>query len=196
VINLPATGRYDVTLKDFEFPARLRISWLAVTRDTQLVGQVIGSSSIQNLQLEAGEHVLNFLGQPAANSSYGTFGLQVSDSAPPPVVTLSVSPTSVSSGQAATLTWSATNATSCAASGGWSGTRATSGTESTGALTTATTFAIECVGPGGRDDASVTVSINAATPGKRGGGGSMDLPWLSLFAMLSLIAARRRRETT
>src|SRR5262249_38836536 len=72
VINLRAAGRYDITLKDFEFPSRLRISWLAVTRDTQLVGQVIGSSSIQNLQLAAGVHVLNFLGQPAANSSYGT----------------------------------------------------------------------------------------------------------------------------
>ena len=39
---------------------------------------------------------------------------------------------SVSSGGAATLSWSSTNATSCSASGGWSGSRSTSGSSPRG----------------------------------------------------------------
>ncbi|MHB8660982.1 MAG: choice-of-anchor Q domain-containing protein, partial [Minisyncoccota bacterium] len=46
---------------------------------------------------------------------------------PAPIITLSASPTSVTSGGSSTLTWSSTNATSCTASGGWTGTKATSG---------------------------------------------------------------------
>jgi hypothetical protein len=198
VVNLPAAGRYDIELKDFEFPARLRISWLAVTHGTQLVGQVIGSSPIQNLQLEAGVHVLNFIGQPAANTSYGAFGVKVSDSTPAPVVTLSASPTSVTAGQASTLTWSATNATSCTATNGWGGTKTASGTQSTGALSTSsnTTFALECVGPGGRGSASVTVTVTAPTSGSSGGGGGHLDPLLlvSLASLLTLASARRQRR--
>lgn len=195
VIPVPAAGRFDVALKDFAFPAQLRTSWLAITRGTTLVGQVLGSSSIQNLQLEAGVHVLNFLGQPAANADYGTYGVKVADSTPAPVVTISAASTSIASGQSTTLTWSATNATSCTATGGWSGTKAVSDTQSTGALTANTTFEIECVGPGGRDDAFVTVTVNAAAP-RNGGGGHME-PVL-IIALLGMLAAstvsRRRRN--
>ncbi|MFC4307984.1 hypothetical protein ACFPN2_02720 [Steroidobacter flavus] len=197
VVDLPAAGRYDIELKDFEFPSRLRISWLAVTHGTELVGQVIGSSPIQNLQLEGGVHVLNFIGQPAANTNYGAFGLKVSDSTPAPVVTLSASPTSVTAGQSSTLTWSATNATSCTASNGWSGSKTVSGTQSTGALSTSsnTTYALECVGPGGRSSASVTVSVTVPTPGKSGGGGGHLDPLLlvALATVLTLATVRRQR---
>lgn len=189
-LNLPAAGRYDVSLKDFEFPGRLRTSWLAITRGTTIVGQVIGSSSIQNLQLVAGTHVLNFLAQPAENASYGAFGLKVADSVPPPVVTFSASPASVTSGQSVALQWSATNATSCTAAGGWTGTKTVSGTQQSGALTTNTTFEIECTGPGGRDDTSVTVTVNAPSP--RGGGGQLDpLLLIYLSAMLAVVGMRR-----
>lgn len=191
-LPLPAAGRYDVTLKDFEFPERLRTSWLAITRGTTIVGQVIGSSTIQNLQLEAGTHVLNFLAQPAANSNYGAYGLKVADSTPPPTVTLSASSTSVTSGQGVSLTWSSTNATSCTASGGWTGTKTVSGTQPSGALTTNTTFEIECTGPGGRDDSSVTVTVNAPSPGGGGGGGQFDpLLLICLSAMLVMLGMRR-----
>lgn len=191
-LNLPAAGRYDVSLKDFEFPERLRTSWLAITRGTTIVAQVIGSSSIQNLQLEAGTHVLNFLGQPAANSNYGAYGLKVADSTPPPTVTLSASPTSVTSGQTVSLTWLSTNATSCTASGGWTGTKTVSGTQPSAALTTNTTFEIECTGPGGRDDSSVTVTVNAPSPGGGGGGGQFDpLLLIYLSAMLAVLGMRR-----
>lgn len=191
-LNVPTAGRYDVTLKDFEFPERLRTSWLVVTRGTTEIGQVIGSSSIQ-LQLEAGTHVLNFLGQPAANASYGAYGMKVADSTPPPVVTLSASPTSVTSGQSATLQWSATNATSCTASGAWSGSKAASGTQTTAALTASSTFEIECVGPGGRDNESVAVTVNAPAPGG-GGGGQIDPLFLMLLASLPVFAGIAKRR--
>src|SRR5262245_35928299 len=41
--------------------------------------------------------------------------------ASPPSVSLDANPSAVTSGQTSTLTWSATNATSCTASGGWAG---------------------------------------------------------------------------
>jgi hypothetical protein len=189
-LNVPAAGRYDVSLKDFEFPERLRTSWLVITRGTTQIGQIIGSSTIQ-LQLEAGTHVLNFLGQPAATEPYGAYGMKVADSTPPPIVTLSASPTSVTSGQTTTLTWSATNATSCTASGAWSGTKAASGTQASGALTASSTFEVECVGPGGRGNASVNVAVTAPAS-KGGGGGQVDL--LLLVTLASTAGARMIRR--
>ena len=81
---------------------------------------------------------------------------------PVPAVSLSANPGSVSSGNSSTLTWSTTNATACVASNGWSGARATSGTASTGALTATTTFALNCTGPGGGANRSVTVSVTGS----------------------------------
>jgi hypothetical protein len=48
-------------------------------------------------------------------------------SMPAPTVTLEVSPTSVTAGETATLTWSSTNATACTASGAWAGPESISG---------------------------------------------------------------------
>ena len=76
-----------------------------------------------------------------------------------PTVTLTASPTSVSSGGVSTLTWSSTNATSCTASGGWSGTKAINGSQSTGALSQNTTFTLTCTGAGGSATQSATVTV-------------------------------------
>jgi hypothetical protein len=83
---------------------------------------------------------------------------------PSPTVSLSVSPTSVASGQAATLTWTSTNATACNASGAWSGSKALSGTVSTGALNQNSTYGLTCTGGGGSALASASVSVNAVPP--------------------------------
>lgn len=62
----------------------------------------------------------------------------------------------------ATLSWTATNATSCTASNGWTGSRATSGTEQVGPITAATTYALACSGNGGTPvSASTTVTFTA-----------------------------------
>ena len=78
----------------------------------------------------------------------------------PPNVFLSASPTSVSSGGAAQLIWSTTNASSCAASGGWSGTEPVSGSTGTGTLSSTTTYTLSCIGPGGKASRSVTVNVS------------------------------------
>lgn len=83
---------------------------------------------------------------------------------PPPTVSLSASPTTVTSGASANLTWSTTGATGCSATGGWSGSKPTSGSESTGALTANTTFGLNCTGAGGSTSATVSVAISAASP--------------------------------
>ena len=81
-----------------------------------------------------------------------------------PTVTLRSNPWSVLSGQSATLAWSSTNATSCAASGDWSGALATSGSRTTGALTAATTFTVTCKGAGGTTSRTETVYLSDEVP--------------------------------
>ena len=79
-----------------------------------------------------------------------------------PTASLTANPNSVANGGASTLTWSSTNATACAATGGWTGAKATSGTLSTGALTADTSYLLTCAGAGGTSSvASATVTVTA-----------------------------------
>ncbi len=84
--------------------------------------------------------------------------------ATPPIVTLSANPTTVDSGGTSTLTWSATNATLCTASGAWSGDKPTSGSEPTGAITAMSTFTLTCQGPGGSGSLSTYVYLTGSEP--------------------------------
>jgi len=84
--------------------------------------------------------------------------------APAPTVSLRANPASLTSGSTATLSWSSTNATSCAASGGWSGVKSTSGSTSTGALTATTNFSLSCTGAGGTSAAAATVTVSQTPP--------------------------------
>lgn len=85
---------------------------------------------------------------------------------PPPVaptVTISVSPTTVTAGTSATVTWSSTNATSCTASGAWSGSEAPSGSQSvTPTAAGKDTYKLECNGAGGSAAGSADLTVNAA----------------------------------
>jgi hypothetical protein len=83
---------------------------------------------------------------------------------PAPTIAMSADPASISSGGTSTLNWSATEATSCSASGAWSGTKTTSGTQSTGALTASATYSLTCTGAGGSAAQSATVTISATQP--------------------------------
>ncbi|MEK7538952.1 MAG: peptidoglycan-binding protein [Patescibacteria group bacterium] len=74
-----------------------------------------------------------------------------------PTVTLTATPTSVTSGSSATLSWTSTNATSCTASGAWSGVKGTSGSQTTGPLTATATYTLTC----GSAVQGVTVSISS-----------------------------------
>jgi uncharacterized protein (TIGR03118 family) len=97
---------------------------------------------------------------------------------PPPPVTLSVSPTSITAGQSATLTWSSTQAVSCTASGAWSGSEATTGSQVvTPAAAGSVTYTLTCTGaasggggygggggsPGLTAAQTTTLTVNPAT---------------------------------
>ncbi len=111
-----------------------------------------------------------------------------------PTVTITASPTSITSGSASTLTWSSANATSCTASASpanssWTGAKTTSGTQSTGVLTATTIFSITCTGPGGTANGSATVTVTSvptvtltASPMSIPNGSSSTLTWSSTNA--------------
>ena len=67
-----------------------------------------------------------------------------------PVVTLLVDPTSVNSGENATLTWTVQDAVSCVASNSWSGAKnIAGGSEVISNITTNKTFVLTCSNPVG-----------------------------------------------
>lgn len=104
-------------------------------------------------------------------SALASVTVSITGVTPAPTVNIAASPTTVNSGGSSLLNWSATNATSCTASGAWSGSKATTGTQSTGALTALSTYTLSCTGAGGTTQASATVDVtppagNAAVSGK------------------------------
>jgi hypothetical protein len=102
-----------------------------------------------------------------------------------PVVTFDASPTTLSPGKSSTLSWNATNATTCTASGAWSGAKATSGSESTGPLQSSKSYTITCGGSGGTMSQTVGVTVTTpaptltlgANPASVASGGSSTLAW-------------------
>jgi peptidoglycan/xylan/chitin deacetylase (PgdA/CDA1 family) len=110
-----------------------------------------GSLTIDDVSLTVGA------GTPPPPSPPGT-----------PTVSLSANPTSITSGQSSTLTWSSTNATSCTASGAWSGARELSGSVSVSPTATAT-YTLACTGAGGTTSQSTTVTVSTQPPPPTGG---------------------------
>ena len=106
--------------------------------------------------------------QPANKGNENAFVAKFSAggaASPPPTISISAAPTTITVGQSSTLTWSSTNATSCTASGAWSGAQTTSG--SVGETPTATgtsTYTLTCNGTGGSANASATLTVSAAAP--------------------------------
>jgi Bacterial Ig-like domain (group 3)/Beta-propeller repeat len=114
---------------------------------------------------------------------------------PAPTVTIGVSPTSITVGQSATLTWSSTNATSCTASSAWTGTQATSGTvQETPTAAGSPSYTLTCTGTGGSGSGSATLTVAAAAAGHRGGG-ALDLWTLVAMALLALVSAGARASS-
>ena len=104
-----------------------------------------------------------------------------------PTVNLQLTPNTVAMGQSATLTWSASGAQSCTASGGWSGVQPTTGRLSTAPLTASTSYTLTCTGSGGAAAQSQQVVVThpapiiklAATPTTVGNLESSTLTWLT-----------------
>jgi hypothetical protein len=117
---------------------------------------------------------------------------------PAPSVEIDADPMTITEGDSSELTWSSENTTSCTASNGWNGSKAVDGTEDVSPTVT-TTYAIECTGPGGTAQDSVTVTVNEAqdapevnlsanptsvTPGA--GSATSTLTWTTIDADLCL----------
>jgi hypothetical protein len=119
--------------------------------------------------------------------------------APAPTVSLSASPSTVATGGSTTLTWQATNATSCTASNGWTGTKALSGTQSVGPLQSTTQYRLDCDGAGGSAMQNLTVNVTGTTtsppdsPEETSGGGGGNIPWTTVAALALGIGARFAR---
>ena len=78
---------------------------------------------------------------------------------PSPTVTLSADPTTVYIGNSTTLTWTSTNASSCAASGDWTGSKSTSGNEDAQVTKEGTsTYTITCTNSSGSAVSNVSVT--------------------------------------
>jgi hypothetical protein len=184
--SVSTAGSVDVALADLGFPADFDAIKVAVTRGSTRAGEIVGEGKF-SFAATPGQYFVNLLATPDATTGYSTLGINIGATLPAPNVVLSASATSVQAGGKLTLTWSSTDTTSCAASGGWTGSRATSGSETVGPLNANTTFTLACTGGGGNDDASVSVTI---TPEQRtGGGGAVD--WATLAALGLLAAAAR-----
>ncbi|HET9389094.1 MAG TPA: choice-of-anchor D domain-containing protein [Steroidobacteraceae bacterium] len=133
-----------------------------------------------------------------AGSQSVTAQTQVVVNWPPVSVTLAASPTTLMAGQAATLTWTSKNATSCMASGGgvndnWPGSRATNGTATvTEAFVPASqvtlTFTLTCTSSVSNLSSEATAKIAEVPPPKSGGGGALDIR--TLIALLGILAVR------
>jgi hypothetical protein len=113
-----------------------------------------------------GSHALTAVARDAAGNigTSGSINVTVSNiGVTTPTVTLSASPTTITSGGSATLTWSSTNATTCTASGAWSGTKAISGTQVVSPTVTST-YTLTCTGTGGSVVQSTTVTFTTVPP--------------------------------
>ncbi|MEM1439246.1 MAG: hypothetical protein AAF545_05190 [Pseudomonadota bacterium] len=156
-----------------------------------------GSESVGPLQSQQ-VYALTCSGPGGSTSDSVT--VSIANNAPSPTISLSASPTSVTSGSGTTLNWTSDNASSCTASGAWSGTKALSGSQSSGTLSSTAQFSLICSGEGGSVSQSVTVSVNAAPAPSSGdadtessgGGATGPLGLLSLFALTILARIRTR----
>jgi len=95
----------------------------------------------------------------SAGSDSKTATVTVTSSVVAPVVTLNVSPSSITNGNSSTLTWSVTGTSpTCAATGGWSGSKGTSGSASVSPGTT-TSYTLTCTNSAGNDSKTATVTV-------------------------------------
>lgn len=160
----------SVTAPPVTVPNVLNQTQAAATTAINGAGLVVGAISQQTSATVPAGSVISQSPVPGTSVAAGSaVNLVVSTGPapiPPPTVSLSASPASLTAGASGTLEWSTTNATACTASGGWSGPRTTSNsTQAIGPLFATTSFTLTCTGPGGTGSSSATIVVNAAPPG-------------------------------
>jgi hypothetical protein len=177
-ITVGASGTYDATLTDLDFPIAFQNLAVVVSHGGQIDGKIFGGGTF-SLNVTPGQYVLTFAATPNSQQNYGLYVVRVASSAP--LVTFPT-PGSVTAGQPVQLTWSTQNATACTASGAtaWSGTEPTSGTLAVSLGSTAT-LTLTCTGPGGSAAKSVVATVTPTPAKSGGGGGSLDLGLLGVL---------------
>ena len=99
----------------------------------------------------------------------------------PPTVDLSASAPSVLEGGTVRLTWTATGATKCTASGDWTGKKSVSGTQTISGIAAPRTFALSCSSKLGSASKSVSVDVLSVTlrasPESSNVGDAVTLTW-------------------
>lgn len=194
-VDIATAGTYALRVSDMMAPQKLGQLLVAVTRDTQFIGEVIGSASV-NVDTTPGTYKLNIIAttDTAANAPFGMYGIAFGAA---PALTLTPSAISVASGSNITLNWSSSDASTCTASDGWSGSKASSGNESIGPIITDTKLTLSCSGTTGTVNKSVTIQVKLAaseTPQAKSGGGAMQ--WWLLLILAAVALARSRRSTS
>jgi len=150
-----------------------------------------GSATTGTLTSASNTFILTCSGVGGTDSKSVT--VAVAPVTPAPTVTLSATPSTVTTGDSANLTWSSTSATACVATGAWGGSRPTLGTATTGALSAATnSYTLTCTGAGGSANQTAIVAVTSAvpaptvsisaTPTSVGSGASSSLTWSSTNA--------------
>lgn len=170
-VSLPSAATSVTVVAD---GTRCQQGWPAVSAavdgTTVLRATSVSSSSWTSynasVSLGPGGHTLSIT-DSATNPCRTLLIDDITFSGPPPAaptVSLTASPSSITSGASSTLTWTSTNVTACTASGAWSGSRAVSGSTSTSALTASGTYTLQCTGAGGTATAAATVTVAAPPP--------------------------------
>ncbi|NOY62941.1 MAG: hypothetical protein GXP10_07310 [Gammaproteobacteria bacterium] len=108
--------------------------------------------------------------------------------APMPTLSLSADPSNVAFNSITVLSWTATDASNCRASGDWSGNRtAGASSETVGPLTQDATFTLSCSGDGGNVNKTVTVTVDAQPSANDSDGDGLTDSWeIEQFGDLSL----------
>jgi len=140
------------------------LSWSS-TNTTECTAAWTGSKSTSGNQLVSPltttTYSMTCTGPGGSASASTTVSVSASGGGSPSV-TLTASPVTINSGQSSTLSWLASNASSCAAN--WTASHATTGSQivSPGATTV---FSMSCTGTGGNASANVTVNVNSSGGG-------------------------------
>ena len=132
------------------------------TQPTAALGTVIGGPTVAD---GYNWWQINYDNAPDGWSVGDYLQTYVAPSPTAPTLTLSASPTTITSGSSVILTWFSTNATSCTASGTWSGNKAISDTQGTQVVNPAvtSTYTLTCTGAGGSATKSVIVTVTVST---------------------------------
>lgn len=114
-----------------------------------------GSTSVTPATTGNAAYTLTCTG--VGGSGNATVTVTVNPAGGTPTVRIAANPKTITLGASTTLTWSSTNARSCAASGAWKGARSTSGTARVRPTITGTvSYKLTCTGSGGTKGSATT----------------------------------------